>query len=100
MVIAALLLFWFTVVGFAVYMGVRTVWVKLHWITKLLLAPFWFAYPADCIFGATFLTVYFLEIPPFNAVTISQRCKKHKDDSKLAAFIWGEIRKIDPTHLD
>ena len=94
-----ILTFWFILVSFVVYMGVHQVWYSLHWFTKLLLCIFWLGYPIDWLFGMTVLTIYFSELPDPTEATISQRCKKHKDDSKLAAFIWGEIRKIDPQHL-
>lgn len=94
-----LLLLWFTVVSFVVYMGVRHVWYSLHWISKVLLSIFWLGYPVDLLLGATVLTIYFWEIPKFNEVSISHRMKKHQHDSKLAAWFWEEITKIDPAHL-
>lgn len=97
MVILALI--WFMVVSFVVYMGVRTVWYRLHWTSKVMLGIFWFGYPVDLFLGATVLTVYFWEVPKFNEVSVSHRTKKHQHDSKLAAHVWGEIRKIDPKHL-
>ena len=95
-----LIILWLILIGFCAYMGARSAWYSLHWITKLLLLPVWLCYPLDWFFGFTFLTAWFRELPDWTEATISQRCKKHKDDSKLAAFLWGEIRKIDPLHLD
>ena len=98
--VTILLIFWFILVSFVVYMGVHQVWYSLHWLTKVLLCVFWVGYPLDWLFGMIVLTLYFRELPDPTEATISHRCKKHKDDSKLAEFIWGEIRKIDPVHLE
>lgn len=88
---------WLLLVGFVVWVAVHRVWYHLHGITKLLLAVFWLAWPLDVLLNATLCTLYFRELP--HQWTVSARMKKHRYDSRLAAFVWGEIRKIDPTHL-
>jgi len=97
--ITTLFLAWFTIVSFAVYLGVRHCWYSLHWISKVLLGIFWLGYPIDLLLGATVLTLYFRELPALNEVSISHRMNKHQYDSRLAAWFWTEIRKIDPKHL-
>ena len=88
---------WFLLVGFVVWTAVHKIWYSLHWMTKVLLAVFWLAWPLDVLINFTLCTLYFWEFP--RQWTVSERMHWHRYDSRLACFVWKEIRKIDPTHL-
>lgn len=93
-------LFLFTAYAFAAYIGVRTRWMQLHLATRIIYAPLaLIGYAADWLFGATVLSIYFLELPDLTEATISQRTQKHFWDSKLAAFIFSQICILDPGHI-
>lgn len=89
---------WLLLVGFVVWVAVHRVWYSLHWTTKVMLAVFWLVWPLDVLINITLCTLYFRELP--RQWTVSERMKLHQHDDSLAAHVWGEIRKIDPGHLE
>jgi hypothetical protein len=94
-------LFILVLLSFPIYVAINKVWVRLHIITKLIYGVFVFiGYLSDWILGNTVFVILFREFPSLTEGTISHRTKAHQHDSRLAKFIWDEIRKIDPNHLD
>jgi hypothetical protein len=93
-------LFLYTAWAFAIYIGVKNAYKQFDLPMKITYGvPVITGYITDWLFGATVLTLWFLELPDLTEATISQRTQKHFWDSVVARYIFTRILLIDPVHL-